>query len=166
MSRRDRAGSEVGFTLLEVMIAVFVLATVVGGLVSMVQANLQRLAEVRREIAAAGLARERTLEIFQKGVAGELPELGTREGRFPEPDDDLLWEQVVEPVALPLPLDSIASPAPSVLFERPGSSALGVPGLYRVSVRAFPEEVDPESVDPFVVFVVKRFDDPNSGVIP
>ena len=166
MSRRDPASSEVGFTLLEVMIAVFVLATVVGGLVSMVQANLQRLAEVRREIAAAELARERTLEIFQKGVAGELPELGTREGRFPEPDDDLLWEQVVEPVALPLPLDSNTSPAPSVLFERPGSSAGGVPSLYRVAVRAFPEEVDPESVDPFVVFVVERFDDPNSGVIP
>jgi hypothetical protein len=146
---------------------VFVLATVVGGLVSMVQANLQRLAEVRREIAAAELARERTLEIFQRGVAGELPELGTREGRFPEPDDDLLWEQVVEPVALPLPPDSsTTSPAPSVLFERPGSSARGVPSLYRVAVRAFPEEVDPESVDPFVIFVVKRFDDPNSGVIP
>jgi hypothetical protein len=152
--------------LLEVMIAVFVLATVVGGLVSMVQANLQRLAEVRREIAAAELARERALAIFQRGLAGELPEPGTQEGRFPEPDDDLLWEQVVEPVALPLPPDSNTSPAPSVLFERPGSTARGLPSLYRVAVRAFPEEVDPESVDPFVVFVVKRFENPASGVTP
>jgi prepilin-type N-terminal cleavage/methylation domain-containing protein len=156
MNRPGGARPESGFTLLEVMIAVFVLGTVVGALLTMVQANLHRLGEARRELAAASLAKQRALEVLQAGASGQLPEVGTSDGRFPEPDDDLLWEETVEPLTLPLPADWGGGPAPSAIFEQPEGASLGRPSLFRVVIRAFPEGSDPESTEPFVVFVVER----------
>jgi prepilin-type N-terminal cleavage/methylation domain-containing protein len=166
MITRNGAHSATGFTLLEVMIAVFVLATVVGALVTLVQANLHHLGEARREFAAAALAKERALSVLQAAAAGQLPEIGTQRGRFPEPDDDLIWEQTVEPVALPLPQDWGTAPAPSVLFEPPGGGAGRPPSLYRVTVRAFEEETDAESIEPFVLFVVERAEGKGDGAAP
>jgi hypothetical protein len=136
---------------------------VVGALVTMVQANLHRLGEARRELAAAERAKQRAVGILEAGAAGELPEVGTRDGRFPEPDDDLLWEETVEPVTLALPPDWGNNPAPSVIFDRSQGASGGAPSLYRAVIRAFPEGIDPESVEPFVVFVVEPAKPPEAS---
>jgi hypothetical protein len=69
-------------------------------------------------------------------------------------------------VALPLPPSWGTAPAPSVLFERPGSIAGRPPSLYRVTIRAFPEDADAESFDPFVVFIVERATAAAAGATP
>jgi prepilin-type N-terminal cleavage/methylation domain-containing protein len=153
----ERGDGTRGFTLLEVLIAVFVVAIVLGTLVTFVSQNLHRLGDARRELIAAGLARERAQSITQAGEQGELPQIGTREGRFPEPDDDLLWTESVEGVWLPLPEGWTGPPPPSPLFASTNTRSR-VPTLYRVEVRAFPEELEPESIDPVVVCVVAPVD--------
>ena len=164
MRRGVRRGASAGFTLLEVMLAVFVLATVVGALITMVQANLERLAEARRELLASGLAQQRAEGLLDAGLDGELPDPGLRDGRFPEPNDDLIWEESIEPAALPLP-DDWSGGEISALFEsppdapRPATAQKDV--MNRVSVRAYPESREPESAAPFVFYVVKRAESPD-----
>jgi prepilin-type N-terminal cleavage/methylation domain-containing protein len=152
-----------GFTLLEVMVAIFVLGTVVGALLQLVQVHLTRLGEARRELEGARLAEARLREIQADATGGTLPELGRTEGEFEE-HDYLLWELVVEPASIPLPDEMADQPPPSGVFSdgrtfiptgAPAPGEEDEPALLRVSLRVFHEDVeDPESVIPYVLYVV------------
>ncbi|MCZ6713042.1 MAG: type II secretion system protein [Deltaproteobacteria bacterium] len=143
MSRRG------GFTLLEVMVAIFVFAIIMGTLLTLVQQNLARLGRARLETEAARLAEEHIREL-QQAASDEFPEVGTDEGTFEPPHDGLRWVSTIEPYSVALPVDK---------EERAGSSsvfALGdsEPSLRRVIVRIFPEDGETELIDPFVTFLV------------
>ena len=144
MSRRG------GFTLLEVMVSIFVFAIIMGTLLTLVQQNLARLGRARLETTAARLAEERIRELQQEAGSDEFPEDGTDEGTFEPPDDGLRWVSTIEPYSIELPVDK---------EERAGSSsvfALGdsEPSLRRVILRIFPEDGEEELMDPFVTFLV------------
>jgi prepilin-type N-terminal cleavage/methylation domain-containing protein len=141
-----------GFTLLEVLIAVFVLGSVLGSLLTMVGGNLARLSDARRELLEARLAEQRIREIEAEIQSGQEVRDGVDEGRFEAPNDDLAWQVVVEPYRIPLPIGYNAAPA-SPLFEMGDGDAAD--GLRRVEVRVFAAERDPESARPFVILVLE-----------
>ncbi len=97
MSRRG------GFTLLEVMVAVFVFAIIMGPLLTLVQQNLASLGRARLETDAALLAEERIREIQELAETDEFPEVGTDEGSFEPPHEMLRWVATVEPYSIELP---------------------------------------------------------------
>jgi prepilin-type N-terminal cleavage/methylation domain-containing protein len=157
-----------GFTILEVMIAVFVLGITVGGLLQSVQDHVARLADARRDLAAAGEAESRLREVQSAARDGILPDLGRTDGVVDEPHDYLHWELIVEEDSLPRPEGDDLAPPSSSLFAEPGPSIPGgrrrdpdVPeaSLLRVSVRVYPEGTeDPERVPPYVAYVVRPAD--------
>ncbi len=145
MTRRE------GFTLLEVMIAVAVLAIVMIPLVSMVATNVARLADARRELDAMALAELRALEIEALIRSGEtLP--GIDEGVYDEPDADLGWQVIVTAASLPAPEDLDPDAAQFTLFAAPTPG--WAPPIRQVEVRVFPLALGPEGVDPFVLLVL------------
>ncbi len=150
MSRRA------GFTLLEVLLAVFVLATVMGGLSISLTQNLQAIGRARLRADAMRLAEARIRELSETALAGELPAFGTSEGEFEAPYDQMLWELTVEPHPMPLRDPSPAAQESSSIFA-PVSSAPGAqqPSVSRVVLRVFHEDDVPENAEPFVVFVVE-----------
>ncbi len=149
MSRRERAG----FTLLEVLIAVFVLGTVLGSLLSLVAGNLSRLSDARGELREARLAEERIREIEAQFEAGEELRDGVDAGRFGAPDDDLAWQVVVEPYRVPVPAGAAGELAASPLFDTGDDRAEAA--ARRVEVRVFPAAAGPESTRPFVILTVE-----------
>ncbi len=145
MTRRE------GFTLLEVMIAVAVLAIVMIPLVSMVGTNVARLADARRELDAMALAEKRALEIEALILAGEtLPAID--EGVYEAPDADLGWQVIVTPASLPTPEDLDPEVAQFTLFAAPTPGF--APPIQQVEVRVFPLALGPDGVDPFVLLVL------------
>ncbi len=159
-----------GFTILEVMIAVFVLATVMGGLLPYLGDFLARLSDARRELEGSRFALERLRELQAAAADGVLPELGRSEGRVEEPYDYLRFELVVERSAVPLPDDFLEGPPPSSVFidasvaEIPrffaGQPEQSLSSLFRVSMRVFPDSLDdPQSVPPYVVYLVEPPDE-------
>ncbi len=144
MSRRR------GFTLLEVMVAVFVFAITMGTLLTLVQQNLAALGRARLETDAARLAEERIREIQELAETDEFPEVGTDEGTFEPPHEMLRWVATVEPYSIELPQEKEERISSSSVF------ALGdpEPSLRRVIVRIFPEDGEEELIDPFVTFLV------------
>jgi type II secretion system protein I len=155
-----------GFTLIEVLVAVFVFATVVGALVSLVATNLARLGDARRELHATLLAEERMRELEAGAADGTLPDLGTSEESFAEPDDELAWQLVVEPLSLPLPPERADQPVPSSVFAATDGRFAATPSsVRRVELRVFLAEEGPESVDPFVALLVAPPDEGMLGLV-
>lgn len=149
-----------GFTLLEVMLAVFVFATAMGGLLQLLGTHLSTLGDARRELVGGQLAAEKLRELQVSAEGGAPPEPGESEGVFDEPDDDLHWLLRVEPISLPMPPELAGEPPPSSLFSQPTIAPTTgqtlQPSLLRVSLRVFPEGAeDPEGVDPYVLYVVR-----------
>lgn len=152
-----------GFTLLEVMVAVFILGTAMGMLLEYLGDHLARLADARRELEGAQLAAERLRELQSEVEAGVYPEPGRSEGQFETPHDYLRWRLDVELGSLPRPPEWTEGPPPSSVFAQP-DLATGAPGtepsLLRVTLWVFSEEVeDPESTSPYVVYLVKPIDE-------
>lgn len=148
-----RPADDRGFTLLEVLIAVFVLGTMLASLLTLVSGNLARLGQARGELREARLAEARVRELetgFENGDS--LPE-GVESGRFEAPDDDLAWQVSVEPYRVPVPPGATAT---SPLFETRDPQAAFE--ARRVEVRIFPAESPPESARPFVILVVEPSD--------
>jgi prepilin-type N-terminal cleavage/methylation domain-containing protein len=153
-----------GFTLLEVMIAIFVLGTVVGAILQLMQGHLARLADARQELHAARLAEGKLRELQAAAVEGMLPDVGREDGVFDPPHDYLEWELTVEEAAVPLPEDLVGSPPPSTIFAVGGpvtgdGKALQ-PSLLRISLRVFPDQApDPETFTPYVLYMVRPVDE-------
>jgi type II secretion system protein I len=144
-----------GFTLLEILVAIFVFATVMGGLISLVQSNLAQLWRARTQLEASELAEHRMRQIESEARAGVLPDIGTSEGTFEPPGDYLAWTLQVEPYALPVPPELEKRSDRSSVFERRDRASTEVPGMRRVMLRVYPVGEEPESVDPFVIVVLE-----------
>ena len=143
MSRRG------GFTLLEVMVAIFVFAIIMGTLLTLVQQNLASLGRARLETEAAHLAEERIREL-QAAAFDEFPDVGTDEGTFEPPNDGLRWVSTIELYSIELPVEKEELSGSSSVFALGDSE----PSLRRVIVRVFPEDGEEELMDPFVTFLV------------
>lgn len=154
MSRRRSQG----FTLLEVVVAVFVFGTVMTVLIQLVSQNLRRTADARDELRAARLAEGKLREILFTAEKGELPDPGTNQGNFEGDDADMAFDVAVETFGVPLP-----EGAPKQVVQ--GSGVFvggGKPAVRRVVLRVFPVDTDPERAAPFVAFVTE----PNEPVEP
>ena len=151
-SGRARAASS-GFTLLEVILAVFVFVISMGGLLMIVQDSLARLADVRLESDAARLAEAQLRELTLATATGEELELGEDAGTYDPPNDMLRWELSVEPWWIPLSEELKERAETSSLFE-PEEAEFEVSALLRLTLRVFKENHEEQLVEPFVVFVV------------
>ena len=150
MRRRD------GFTLLEVMLAVFVLGTVVGALSVLVSQNIKRLADARRDLEALRIGEERMQQLIERAAAGDVPEFGVEEGTLDDPNSGFGWQLTVEPYSIPMPPEHAEDPLPSSVFAPWSEQPSGVePSLRLVSLRVYPLERDPEEVEPFLTLLVE-----------
>ncbi len=147
----EPARSDAGFTLLEVLIAVFVLGTVLGSLVTLVAGNLARLSDARGELLEMRLAEQRIRELEEEFQSGQELTDGFDSGRFEEPNDGIAWQVLIEPYRLPLPPGYEDVGAASPLFETAEPAAEVV--LRRVEVRVFRVGNEPEAAKPVVILV-------------
>jgi prepilin-type N-terminal cleavage/methylation domain-containing protein len=165
MSCRRRAG----FTLLEVLIAVFLVTTVLSMLSGLVTDNLRALAGARQELEISQLAEARMRELYSAAVGGEPPEIGSSSGSFDSPHEEMRWEMEVEPYTLSLPdeldpeqrarveqLSSIFAPvtAANTAAQSYGAQGALVPSVRRVTFRVFREDTEPQEADAFALFTV------------
>jgi type II secretory pathway pseudopilin PulG len=158
-----------GFTLLEVLIAVFLVTTVLSMLAGLVTDNLRALAGARQELEVSQLAEARMRELYSAAVGGEPPEIGSSSGSFDAPHEEMRWEIEVEPYTFPLPdeldpeerarieqLSSIFAPltAASTAAQSYGAEGAVVPSVRRVTLRVFREDTEPQEADAFALFTV------------
>ena len=147
-------GPREGFTLVEILIATFVFALVMGGLMQILTRTTRALAGARVEVEASDLAENRLREIEDLALDGEPPELGRSEGTFDAPLEHFAWILEVEPFAIPLPPDLAERRGlPASVFEQRRQFGQAPP-ILRVLLRVYPVETDPERTLPFLLFVV------------
>lgn len=149
-----------GFTLLEVIVAIVVFATVMSLLIQLVTQNLRRTADARDNLRAARLAEGKLREIVFQAEKGELPDPGESQGNFEGDDEDMAFQLKIETYSLALPQG-----APKKVVEGSGMFAGGgKSALRQVTVTVFPANSDPELAPPvpFVAFVAE----PNEAVEP
>ncbi len=162
-------GRRAGFTILEVMLAVFVLTITIGGLLEMVRDHLKHLANARRDLTASVEAEHRVRELQLAARDGILPDVGRTDG-IVDDHDYLHWELIVEEASLPRPADDVEGPPSSSLFAEPralrrrarrrADPDVPEPSLLRVTVRVFQEGTeDPEKIPPYVAYIVRPPDD-------
>ncbi len=145
-----------GFTLLEVLLAVFVLATAMGTLLALMSDNLRALSRATLDAEAMGRAEERLREIAGQARQGELPQLGVEQGVFEEPYDAMHWELEVEVHPLALTDPTAERLATSSLFTLAGGTGNEPkPSVRRVVMRVFHELQEPEDAQPLVLFLVE-----------
>ena len=150
-----------GFTLLEVLLAIFVLALVGTQIVNAVGHNLSGLGRARVRARTVELATERVHELV---ADGGFPDLGTSEGEFEEPWEDLYWELEVEPYWIPLPPSQADGRRSSSIFMESSVRANVVqPSLRRVTVRVFGPGDDPEHGVTVIAFAVNPSFGPAAG---
>jgi len=143
-----------GFTLLEVIVAVFVFATVMGMLISLVSQNVRRMADARDELHRTRLAEQKLREVLFSAEKGQLPEAGRSQGNFEGDDADLAFEIEVESYAVPAPRETPKQLLESSKMFAGGSG--GAPALRRIVVKVFPATGSPDDAQPFVGFVAEK----------
>ena len=145
-----------GFTLLEVLLAVFVLATTMGTLLAFMSDNLRSLSRAHLDAEAMGRAEERLREIAGQARLGELPKLGVEQGVFEEPYDAMHWELEValHPLALAEPSEERIATS-SIFALAGGAQDAPQPSVLRVVMRVFHEQDGPEDAQPLVLFLVE-----------
>ncbi|MDG2303769.1 MAG: prepilin-type N-terminal cleavage/methylation domain-containing protein [Candidatus Binatia bacterium] len=94
MNRRTRRG-ERGFTLLEVMVALAILATAFTALLGLHAQNLKTIARERSYTESLFLARERLAQIELQGAPDVGETRGDFEGEYPGEFPGYLWELYV-----------------------------------------------------------------------
>jgi prepilin-type N-terminal cleavage/methylation domain-containing protein len=154
-----------GFTLLEVALAVFVLAVAMGGVISAVTQNLSALADARAELEALEHADERMRVLMAEGEAGILPEFGVSGGEFEDPNSGLAWELRVAPVHLPLPPGFEPGPElPSSLFQSWDVAPGGVePSLRHLALWVYPLGEQPGELPHFEALLAAPPAPPDAG---
>ncbi len=155
--------SNAGFTLVEVLLAVVILATVGTTLSTLVMEGVHNLGEARAKMEAIELGEDRLREIQEAARGGELPELGSDEGDFEE-GSAYHWVLNVEPFSLPLPENAPEGPPTSSLFVQ-GSTQQGAnqPSILKVSFWVLQEGQETEDRVPMEIFVVEG---PNETQLP
>ena len=97
-----------GFTLIEVMVAVAILAISMTALVSFSGNSMIRSGRAEALTVATMLARQKMAEIeieIDKGQAkGEFPEEKSEEGKFDDPFEEYGWKMEIKRVELPAPI--------------------------------------------------------------
>lgn len=141
-----------GFTLLEVLIALVVFTTVMGGLLSTLSQSVRALGNAEIEVELMELARERMRKIQRDAENGTAPPLGESSGLFAEPYDHMRWQVTSEYFAYPLPArmtnDEIEEARRrSPVFAEPH----GDPSSLRLVVLRVFDESGIEVLDPFTI---------------
>ena len=156
--------SPVGFTLLEVIVAVFVLAIGMGALLTAVQQHIARLADAQVELRVLEIAEQQMRAIQAAAESGVLPEVGRSEAAFDEPDSDFVWELEVTRYKLPAPAGFHEDvPLPSVFSDAPAGTGQVAGSLRLVSLRVYPAEADPERFPPLIAILADPFTHPPAG---
>ncbi len=103
-----RTTSQHAFTLLEVMVAIAVLAISFTVLLTFSGNTLVKSGRAERMLTATLLARQKMAEIeidLNKSIKkGEFPEEKSDEGKFDEPFEDYNWKMEIRRVELPAPV--------------------------------------------------------------
>jgi len=99
-----------GFTLLEVMVAISILAISLSVLLTFSGNTLVKSGNAERVTIAAMLARQKMvdmeLEIEKEMKKNVFPEEKSEEGSFEEPYEDYSWEVEIKKVELPPPMSA------------------------------------------------------------
>ena len=151
-----------GFTLLEVLIALVVFVTVMGGLIKIVSQNLRALGNARNEVELMELVESEMRVIQADAEYGRVPDIGETRGQFEPPFDHFRWE---------LRVDYFTFDLPERLTEAQFAAAEARSGIFgtrdvfeqessvRVVVMRVFDEFGGEPVDPFVILTA----DPDPG---
>ena len=141
---------EAGFTLLEVLFAVFVLA-IAGSLINqmMFQAKTQ-MAITNQRVEALSHAEEMTRKLLSDARAGNVPELGITDGdvggdQLEEEPSGWLWQMEVDEYEIELPeeLDEFATTSPLFLDKKaPRARRFPVMRTVSITVHQADEEVE------------------------
>ncbi len=143
-----------GFTLLEVMIAVFIVGLLYGFLLELVAGNLAALSRSRHEVEVARLAEVKVREVEGRVLSGEQLTAGVEEGAFEEPHEEFLYSVSIEPFAIPLPDGFTGQVQPSPIFVPTAQGPATRPVLARIETRVFTEEDGPENAQVFSIIAV------------
>jgi len=102
-----RAKFRRGFTLLEVMVAVAILAISMTTLLTFSGNTMIKSGRAERLVVATMLARQRMaeieIELYEDAKKNEFPDEKSQQGKFDEPFDDYEWTMEVRKVELPAP---------------------------------------------------------------
>lgn len=141
-----------GFTLLEVLVALVIFATVMGGLLSTVSQAVRALGSAESEVQVMELAQERIRELQREAESGVQPDLGESEGAFPEPWDHLRWKLSVRYFAFPTP-EGLSFEQLRDMRERSAmfAGAPGQPTSLRLVVLRVLDDAGEELLDPFSI---------------
>lgn len=96
------------FTLLEVMVAIAILAMSMTAIIGLTGSSMMKSARAEKLAVATMLARQKMTEVeieLQKGMAkGEFPEDKSEDGKFDDPFEDYTWKFELKKVELPAPV--------------------------------------------------------------
>jgi prepilin-type N-terminal cleavage/methylation domain-containing protein len=149
-----RAGRASGFTLLEVIVAVFLFGSAMGLLIEAVTRSLRALSSTRDELVASELGQRTLAQVSERIARGEAVE--SESGRYEEPAY-MRYELSVEPftIALPEGVESDPRRPPLATIFTPTSVRADTPEppLRRVLVRVYREDLGPESAQPLLALV-------------
>lgn len=105
---RIGSGPARGFTLLEVMVAMAILAGALASIVGLTGSSMMKSERAGKLLVATMLAREKMadleLEIERGKLKGEFPEEKEEQGKFEEPFDGYSFEVKIKRVELPAPV--------------------------------------------------------------
>lgn len=97
-----------GFTLLEVMVALAILAFSLTAILGLNASSMMKIGRAQKLTIATMLARQRMAEIeieLEKGIAkNEFPDERSEDGKFDDPFADYGWKMEVRRVELPAPI--------------------------------------------------------------
>jgi prepilin-type N-terminal cleavage/methylation domain-containing protein len=154
VTETEKGGRSHGFTLIEVIIAVFLFGTAMGVLIQAVSGALRQLSTTRDELVANELGQRTLAQVTERIARGEA--VPSENGRYEEPDY-MRYELTVEPFTVPLPEGAESDPrrAPLSTIFTPQSVRADTPEppLRRVLLRVFREDLGPESARPLLALV-------------
>ena len=93
---RRRANNQGGFTLLEVMVALAIIATVLVVMLGLVQRNILTNERLQKMTRATLLAKQKMAEVENKLISST----DTLEGTFEAPNQDYRWHIVYTPTPI------------------------------------------------------------------